>query len=137
MKRIFIMLLIYTTAVYSADESEVRYKSVSLGINYDELRLASEEKIMPVYTELKYYFPVKSSYAPFIKTEFGFNYIEDKEDGEEVEDFFENNYYGVGAGVNIGGIIMEVIFANYNLEYKNENNPISETRLLLKVKYRY
>ncbi len=44
-------------------------------VEFHELTLSNEERIIPVYTEMKYHFLTGRGYKPFIKGELGFNYV--------------------------------------------------------------
>lgn len=136
-KRVISLLLVINIRMFSEDLTALNYKSLSIKVDFDELILSNEERIIPVYTEMKYHFLTDKNYKPFIKGEVGFNYVDEGADGEEVEDIFENNYYSIGGGVAVRDLIIEVAFANYNVDYRNDTEGISENRILLKVEYRY
>ena len=136
-KTIVSLLLFINIGVFSEELTALNYKSLSLKVDFHELTLSNEERIIPIYTEMKYQFPTRRGYKPFIKGEVGFNYVDETDDGEEAEEIFEKNYYSIGGGVAVRDLIIELAFANYNVRYQTERDEISENRIVLKVEYRY
>ena len=138
MKRIVLsLLMVINIRIFSEDLTALTYKSLSLKVDFHELILSNEERIIPVYTEMKYYFHTNKNYKPYIKGEVGFNYVDEADDGEEAEDIFENNYYSIGGGIAVRDLIIELAFANYNVNYQTSREEVSENRILLKIEYKY
>lgn len=138
MKKIFIpLLLVINIEVYSEELTAMNYKSLSFKVDFHELTLSNEERIIPVYTEMKYHFLTNKNYKPFIKGEVGFNYVDERDDVDEAENIFENDYYSIGGGVALRDLIIELALANYNVRYRTNRDEVSENRILLKIEYRY
>lgn len=138
MRRGVALLIIIAALTTSAQSAEFKeYRSLTLGMDYDEIRLSNEDEIMSVYTEIRYYFPSRRVVVPFIKSELGFSYVDELEDGDELENIFNNNYYGIGAGVRVQNLILEMVFANYRIDYEWKSGDVSENRLSLKIRYEY
>ncbi len=106
-------------------------------VDFHEQTLSNEERIIPVYTEMKYHLLKGRGYKFFIKGELGFNYVDEGDDGDEAADIFENSYYSIGGGIAVRDLLIEVAFANYNVEYRDDVEGVSENRILLKIEYRY
>lgn len=138
MKKVVIpLLLVINIEVPSEEVTALNYKSLSFKVDFHELTLSNEERIIPVYTEMKYYFLKDKNYKPFIKGEVGFNYVDEGSDGEEAEDIFENNYYSIGGGVALRDLLIEIAFANYSVDYRDDVEGVSENRIVLKIEYKY
>ena len=122
---------------FSQDTSGMEYKNLKVKFDSHETTLSTSEKVIPVYTEIKYNFNKDQKVSPFIKGNLGFNYVDGGEETSEMMDMTSNDYYSMGAGVDIDDLTLEAAYTNYQIGNVEEENGLSENRVMLKLKYKY
>ena len=120
---------------FSQGGEENEHKNLNVRFDYHKATLATSEKVMPVYTEVKYDFKKGERVNPFIKADYGYSYTDGMEGIGAVRDMTSNNYYNMGVGVEVNDLTMEMGYTNYQMGYTG--NGTSENRVMMKVKYKY
>lgn len=139
MRKAFFILIISVTFIktFSQDATGMEYKNLNINLNTHDATLSNSEKVVPVYTEIKYSFNKDSRVSPFIKGDFGFNYVDESEEAGGMRDMTANNYSSMGMGVDVGDLSMEAAYMNYQIAAEEKENELSENRVMLKLKYKY
>lgn len=133
----FLILTLTFTYTYSDETSGMEYKNLGIKLDTHETTLATSEKVIPVYTEIKYNFNKGRRVSPFVKGDLGFSYVNEMEETSKMKDMTANNYYSMGAGLDMGNFTMEAAYVTYQLGYVEEDEDTIENRFMFKVKYRY
>ena len=123
--------------VFSEEVNKIEYKNFQMKVDTHEVKLANSEKAVPIYTELKYSFNKDRRISPFIKGDFGFNYVDEAEEAGRMRDMAANNYSSMGVGVDVGYLSMEAAYMNYQIAAEEKENEFSEDRIMLRLKYKY
>ncbi len=137
-KLLFVLMICLTfTGIFAQDTTGMEYKNFNISLNTHDATLSNSEKVMPVYTELKYSFNKESRVSPFIKGDFGFSYIDESEEAGGMRDMANNNYSSMGMGVDVGHLSVEAAYANYQIGAEEKKDEFNENRVMLKLRYRY
>ncbi len=134
---LFLMICLTSIGIFSQESTGMEYKNLNVNFNTYDAKLSNSEKVTPVYTELKYSFNKHSRVSPFIKGDFGFNYIAESEESQGMRDMASNNYSSMGMGVDVGHLSVEAAYTNYQISAEEREDEFSENRVMLKLKYRY
>jgi len=133
----FLILTLTFTYTYSTETSGMAYKNLGIKLDTHETTLATTEKVIPVYTEIKYSFNKGRRVSPFVKGDLGFSYVNEMEETNKMRDMTANNYYSMGAGLDMGDFSLEAAYTTYQVGYQEEEEESSENRVMLKLKYKY
>lgn len=146
LRRVLFWIIMNLTFIdtFSQESVGLEYENLNIGFNSYDATLSNSEKVTPIYTELKYSFNKEGRVSPFIKGDFGFNYVSDEIDEsdsaqeEKLLRMTENSYSSIGVGADIGEqLSMEAAYTNYQIAVEEREDKFSENRVMLKLKYRY
>jgi hypothetical protein len=101
-------------------------------------------KIIPYYAKIRYLLDPKDESSPYYLFSIGVNLV----DGEEVEinkfldDLSQRINYGVGVGITLKNLELEMLYGRYNYEMirvpqQEENDLYSSTKLTFNCKYKF
>ena len=108
---------------------------ISIGVN---------TKIIPYYAKIRYLLDPEDKSSPYYLFSVGVNLV----DGQEVEinkfldDLSQRINYGVGVGITLKNLELEILYGRYNYEMlrvpqQEENDLYSSTKLTLNCKYKF
>lgn len=108
------------------------------------INIGVNTKIIPYYTEVKYFLDPDKEFTAYYLLTLGVNLV----DGDDIEfdkflnDFSQSINYGIGVGITIRNIELEILFGKYN--YQNIGNPqekdkslYSSTKITFACKYKF
>lgn len=101
-------------------------------------------KIIPYYAKIRYLLDPKDESSAYYLFSVGVNLV----DGQEVEinkfldDLSQRINYGVGVGITLKNLELEMLYGRYNYEMlrvpqQEENDLYSSTKLTLNCKYKF